>query len=287
MNSVIHRAALLLCICMAGFSASVNAQSPSVFAPLLHWKAAVVNPRGDALKQLYSADPVPRIVVVGKNSTEISSDTDTNFWLGMKPRQISLKLANSASPQAGIHQVTFQATIRTAPPGRTLYVVESQLWQQQTAGWKLVAIERTDALRLEQPMSLDAKLYPPASAARQEIVQAIGNAAKTHKRVLVIFGADWCYDCHVLDSALKRPDIVPTLKANYEVVHVDVGQGDKNQDLMSEYQVPMSRGIPALAVLDDAGHLLYSQKNGEFERARAMGPEDLLAFLNQWKRGSR
>ena len=287
MNSLARRAAVLLCIPIVGFPAIAIAQSGSAFAPLNHWKAAVVSPRGDALKQLYSTDPVPRIVVIAKNSSEISSDTDADFWQTMKARQVSLKLANSTSPQPGIQQVTFQATIRTAPPGRTLYVVESQLWQQQPAGWKLVAIQRTDALRLEQPISLDAKLYPPASTARQEIVQAIAEAAKAHKRVLVIFGADWCYDCHVLDSALKRSDIVPTLKANYEVVHVDVGQGDKNQDLMSEYQVPMSRGIPALAVLDDAGHLLYSQKNGEFERARAMGPEDLLAFLNQWKRGSR
>jgi hypothetical protein len=286
-NSLVYRATLLLCIPIAGFPATATAQSASAFAPLLHWKAAVVSPREDALKQFYSTDPVPHIVVVEKNSSEISSDTDADFWQRIKARQISLKLANSASPQPGIQQVTFQATIRTAPPGRTLYVVESQLWQQQTAGWKLVAIQRTDALRLEQPMSLDAKLYPPASAAQEEILQAIAEATKAHKRVLIIFGADWCYDCHVLDSALRRPDIAPTLKANYEVVHVDVGQGDKNQDLMAEYQVPMKRGIPALAVLDDGGHLLYSQKNGEFERARAMGPEDLLAFLNQWKRGSR
>jgi hypothetical protein len=52
---------------------------------------------------------------------------------------------------------------------------------------------------------------------------------------------------------------------------------------MNQYQVPMNRGIPAMAVLDASGQLLYSQKNGEFERARALGPEDLLEFLNQWK----
>ena len=101
--------------------------------------------------------------------------------------------------------------------------------------------------------------------------------------MLVVFGADWCYDCHVLDKAFRRPDIAPVLNSNFEVVHIDVGQGDKNQDLMSQNQVPMSRGIPGMAVLDSDGKLVYSQKNGEFERARAMGPEDLLAFINQWK----
>jgi hypothetical protein len=66
-------------------------------------------------------------------------------------------------------------------------------------------------------------------------------------------------------------------------VHVDVGEGDKNQDLMKEYQVPMDRGIPAIAVLDSTGKVLFSQKNGEFEKARALGPEDLVNFLEQWK----
>jgi hypothetical protein len=66
-----------------------------------------------------------------------------------------------------------------------------------------------------------------------------------------------------------------------------VGQGDKNQDLMNEYQVPMQRGIPAIAVLDASGKVIYSQKNGEFERARAIGPEDLLEFLKKWKPQAR
>ena len=273
----------LLWVGMALLSGVCAAQGVPTPAALARWKAAVISPMTGALKELYSTDPVPRITVIGKTSVDISPSDDAEFWKGMKATQLSLKVANSTAPQPGLEQVTFQATVRTAPPGRTLYVVESQLWQQQAAGWKLVAIQRTDTFKLEQPMSLDAKLYPPASGAREEISQALAEAGKTHKRVLVIFGADWCYDCHVLDRALERPDIAPTLKKNYEVVHVDVGQGDKNQDLMNQYQVPMKRGIPAVAVLDPSGQLLYSQKNGEFERARALGPEDLSAFLNKWK----
>jgi hypothetical protein len=277
------RSVVLLSIGIVLLSIGCAAQAVPSFTALARWKAAVTSPRSSALKELYSNDPAPRIAVIGKTSAEISAADDAEFWKGMKATQLSLKLASSTTPQPGIQQVTFQATVRTAPPGRTLYVVESQLWQEQAEGWKLVAIQRTDAFKLEQPMSLDAKLYPPASGAREEITQALAQAGKTHKRVLIIFGADWCYDCHVLDRALERPDIEPTLKRNYEVVHVDVGEGDKNQDLMNQYQVPMKRGIPAMAVLDASGQLLYSQKNGEFERARALGPEDLLEFLNKWK----
>ncbi len=283
MKQQARHSVVLLWIAIVLLLTSCAAQTTPSFAPLARWKAAVISPNSGALKELYSNDPAPRITVVGKSSAEISPPDDADFWKGMKATQLSLKVANSTTPQPGIQQITFQATVKTAPPGRTLYVVEAQLWQQQAAGWKLVAIQRTDAFKLEQPMSLDAKLYPPASGARDEITHALAQAGKTHKHVLVIFGADWCYDCHVLDRALQRPDIAPTLNRNYEVVHVDVGQGDKNQDLMDEYQVPMKRGIPAMAVLGASGQLLCSQKNGEFERARALGPEDLLEFLNKWK----
>jgi thioredoxin 1 len=282
-----HSLLVLAVFAVAPLSTICSAQASSTFAPLAHWKAVTISSNGHSLKDLYSSEPPARISVVTKSSAEISAEADADFWTQLKPRQISLNISESTSPQPGVQQVTFQATIRTAPPGHTLYVVETQLWQQQAGVWRLVAVERTDARKLEQPLSLDAKLYPPASGARQEIRDAIAQASKTHKNVLVVFGADWCYDCHVLDRALHRPDIAPVLKGNFEVVHVDVGQGDKNQDLMNEYQVPMRRGIPAIAVLDASGKVIYSQKNGEFERARAIGPEDLLQFLNKWKSPAR
>jgi hypothetical protein len=38
-----------------------------------------------------------------------------------------------------------------------------------------------------------------------------------------------------------------------------------------------------LAVLGPDGSLLYSQKNGEWESARSMDPEDIITFLDKWK----
>jgi len=255
------------------------AQSPTTFAPLESWKAAVV--RGDVatLRSLYSNEPAAQVSV---STQQLSADADVNFWAGLKAKRVVLKIAQSDSPQPGVQQIVFQAEIRPAAPARTLYVSTGQIWQQQGTVWRLVSVKRTDAAKLEQPLSVDAKIYPTDNA-RGEIHEALTRAAKVRKRVLVVFGADWCYDCHVLDKAFQRQDIAAVLRPSFEVVHVDVGEGNKNQDLMNEYDVPMKRGIPAIAVLDSSGKLLFSQKNGEFERARALGPEDLLEFLKKWK----
>jgi thioredoxin 1 len=154
--------------------------------------------------------------------------------------------------------------------------------------WRIVMLSlalavATTGVCFSQAAPKKTEIYSESADAHAEIKEALQKAAAEHKRVIVVFGANWCYDCHVLDTAFHRSDLAPILSANYEVVHVDIGKGEKNQDLMKKYEVPMKRGIPGLAVLDGDGKLVYSQKNGEFENARALAPEDFLAFLNKWK----
>lgn len=138
-----------------------------------------------------------------------------------------------------------------------------------------------------QTKTVEKQIYSETADARVEIKEALEKAKAEHKRVILVFGANWCYDCHVLDAAFHRLQLSEIIAVNYVVVHVDVGKFDKNLDLMKKYEVPRNRGIPGLAVLENDGRLVYSQKNGEFENARAMSPDDFLAFLNKWKPGER
>jgi thioredoxin 1 len=99
-----------------------------------------------------------------------------------------------------------------------------------------------------------------------------------------VFGANWCFDCHVLDLAFERPDLAPIVNANYEVVHVDIGpDGKKNGDVAKEFQTTLDQGVPVLAVLESDGKVVFSQTKGEFEDARALTSEALADFLNKWK----
>jgi len=295
--SRISRIAVFACLVWAGShtpliaqTKSANATHPSTktrqaetaFAPIEQWKAAVLSGDAVKLRALYSTNPEARVVLA---SGETSAETDIAFWIGLKARSIKLQVAQSESPQPGLQQVAFEAEVLSAAQGkaRTVYAIDGQLWQNQDGQWKLVATRRSDASRLQQPLDTSKNIYVPGLNAHVEIADALKLAAKQHKRVLVVFGANWCYDCHVLDLAFHRPDVAAVLNPNFEVVHVDVGQADKNQDIMQQYQVPMAKGIPAIAVLDSDGKLLYSQQGGEFEKARALAPEDVLAFLNKWK----
>jgi len=128
-------------------------------------------------------------------------------------------------------------------------------------------------------------IYNADADAHAEIREAVSTAAREHKRVILDFGGNWCGDCQVLDIYFHRAPNDALLQANYVLVDIDIGRYDKNLDLADKYGVPLKRGVPALAVLDAHGRLLYSQRTGEFENMRAMSPDSVTAFLEKWKQG--
>ena len=84
-------------------------------------------------------------------------------------------------------------------------------------------------------------------------------AAAQHKHVIIDFGGNWCGDCKVLDINLRKPENAALLKERYVVVHVNVGDKgiDHNFDVAERYGIPLKKGVPALAVLDSDGKVVY------------------------------
>lgn len=268
------------CCALAQVAADATA---SAFAPLDQWKTAILAGDATALSNLYSTTPA--LQVAAEKGAASDAAAETNFWVGLKARKIDLQVVQKTSPQPGVQVVVFQAEVQSS--SETLYVTEAQAWQQQGDSWRLVVVKHSQPAHLQQPPSADKNIYPDNVDARKEIKEAEEHAAKDHKRVILVFGANWCYDCHVLDLAFHRPDFASTM-AGYEVVHIDIGtDGKKNADLAKQFQVPLDKGVPALAVIESDGKLVVSQKNGEFENARAMTPQSLLGFLNKWKPEAR
>jgi len=261
--------------------AQTAADPSATFAPLERWKNAVLAGDSVALQSLYSVNPAAKVMA---NEVEGDASADIRFWIGLKARGMKIDMVR-VKTRNDLENVIFNAEIATnLPGGQTVVVADDQIWQKQADQWHLRFVTRTDAPHLKQPSSMTKDIYPADADASVELKAAEEQAAKDHKRVLLVFGANWCYDCHVLDLAFQRPDLAPLLAANYEVVHVDLGPDEhKNADLVAQYQVPLNKGIPALAVAENDGKLVVSQKNGEFENTRGLTPEALVEFLNQWK----
>jgi thioredoxin 1 len=171
-----------------------------------------------------------------------------------------------------------------------LYAGMRQEWARQEDGWKIVTSVRSPAFTddpkrtLPQPAKPNVNLYSDPREAEAELKAGLAKAASEHKRVIVVFGGNWCYDCDVLDTTFHSKEFAPLVDANFVVVHINIGEDEKdNNDLAARLGVALDKGVPSLGVLEPSGKVVYAQKDGQFEATEKIGPDDVRAFLEKWK----
>jgi thioredoxin 1 len=275
-------------------AASKNvATAPASFAfePLDSWKADVLAGDKSALTSLYTTNPAAKAKT--PQGETLDPNEEPTFWSSLKPAgldHLDVKVLEEQTIQPGVLALVLRVEggLKTGSEEKPVVVSMSQVWVQKLGDWKIISTQRgglaiKEARRLPEPAKPNTQLYAPPEEAKPEIAAALAEAAKDHKRVLLVFGGNWCYDCHVLDTTFRSKEFAPIVNANYHVIHVNVGNYDANLDLADKYQIPLKKGVPSLAILDPEGNLVVSQKQGEFESTVKIGPEDVLAFLKKWK----
>ena len=120
--------------------------------------------------------------------------------------------------------------------------------------------------------------YDEHAAALAKLQQGLVAARAAGKDVLVVFGANWCQDCRDLDKALHGRT-ASLIDARFVVVKVDVGNFDKNLDIVKRYGYPTGKGIPAAVVLSSDDKVLYATRAGELADARHMGDDAIYNFF--------
>lgn len=121
--------------------------------------------------------------------------------------------------------------------------------------------------------------YDETADAKAEIRTALADAERAKVPVLIVFGANWCGDCKVLDMALKEGMTAPLIAKNFKVVKVNVGRFDRNVDVAETYALTLKKGIPALVMLSDKGKVVYTTQAGELADARNMGDKGIYDFF--------
>ena len=114
-------------------------------------------------------------------------------------------------------------------------------------------------------------------------VEAAQAGKGKNKRVLVMFGGNWCKWCRALDGTFASDaNVKAQLEKNFVLVHVD---SDSNGGLNDAWGNPFANGFPVLVVLDADGRKLHVQETGSLEKEDktvAHDPDKVLTFLKQW-----
>jgi thioredoxin 1 len=122
--------------------------------------------------------------------------------------------------------------------------------------------------------------YDEHANAAADVQHAIAAAQADHKKVLLVFGANWCPDCRALDKAMHGSS-QHLIESDFDVVKIDVGNFDKNLTLAQRYGNPIAKGIPAVVVVGSGNQVLYSTKGGELANAGKMTEQSIYDFLKQ------
>ena len=135
----------------------------------------------------------------------------------------------------------------------------------------------------DQPADQSAKTalpYDEVADPHRDLQNALAKAKMSGKRVLVVFGANWCPDCRVLDREFhaggKTADLI---RSQYEIVKVDVGRFDRNLDFAKLYGEPIKKGIPSVVIVTPTNQVVYQTRAGELADARGMGADGIYTFF--------
>ncbi|WP_294000162.1 thioredoxin family protein [Sphaerotilus sp.] len=124
--------------------------------------------------------------------------------------------------------------------------------------------------------------YDRRADAQADLGRAVDQARRENKRVLVVFGANWCPDCRELATDMANPALGIPIAARFVVTKVDVGHFDRNGRTVTRMGNPVDKGIPAVVVLDGQGQQLGTATGPQLAAVRkARDPATLVAALDR------
>ena len=123
--------------------------------------------------------------------------------------------------------------------------------------------------------------YDPKRDAARDIDDAVAEAKRTNRRILLIVGGEWCSWCHRLDEFFgKNPELTSLRNKHFVTVKINFSDENPNKEVLSRYAG--ISGYPHIFVLDSDGKLLHSQDTGVFEEGKDYVLERLTTVLTWW-----
>tara|TARA_R110000868_G_scaffold3887_2_gene23871 strand:- start:5311 stop:6225 length:915 start_codon:yes stop_codon:yes gene_type:complete len=142
-------------------------------------------------------------------------------------------------------------------------------------------------LFLFTPVSMadDSALVPfDQNYSAMAVVDAgLAEALAEDKRLLLVFGANWCHDSRGLAGHFQDPELAATLSEHYVTRFIDIGWREHNQDVIRRFGVAALYATPMVMIIDPVDETLLNRDEREAWGSAASTPVDRArAYFARW-----
>ncbi|PZU82153.1 MAG: thioredoxin family protein [Chryseobacterium sp.] len=158
------------------------------------------------------------------------------------------------------------------------------LTNAQTTELTKEQIEAKKKAAAEEKAKLPKPYHPEANAAL-DIQNAIKQAKKEHKNVVIQAGGNWCIWCLRFNNYVQQtPELKQLVDNNYIYYHLNWSPENKNEKIFTNYGNPGEKfGYPVFIILDENGKQIHIQDSSVLEEVSGYNLEKVKDFFNSWK----
>ena len=136
------------------------------------------------------------------------------------------------------------------------------------------------------PADSNPPIYDTKADGEKQMADALRQAKREHKRVLLDLGANWCGDSQAMFRVLStNREIQRFISDHYVFDMIDVNQRglhSRNTRLLERLGNPIVNGIPVLLILDENGTVLNNDPGERLRDSDHEHPLVVLAYLRKW-----
>jgi thiol-disulfide isomerase/thioredoxin len=106
--------------------------------------------------------------------------------------------------------------------------------------------------------------------------------SKVGNQSIIIFGANWCPDCRILEGTLLLPTVRSFIDDNFSVIHIDVGKYDINMNLLELLGIPKQEGIPRVVIFGQESNILNMNSTDKWRSARQNKAQEIFDYFQSY-----
>jgi hypothetical protein len=107
------------------------------------------------------------------------------------------------------------------------------------------------------------KIFDPDIVGTKAIQAGVAVCTETNRRPFVVFGTNDCDPCRVFNDALHEPLFFSALAKQFVPILIDVTPGSPNAELLKNYGIDPSKGLPAVGIFEVDQTPPQVTRNGE------------------------